>query len=312
MLATHYAQREGHCAGLKGGGSMNVISIVAIAIALQWALPVNIAHAAEGRTQGFIFAEGAKVAVISDIDDTLKTTFVRNHYRRVLYAPLSENRFFGMNALYQAIERDMDASFYYVTNAPKFLMKEFHEEFLEEGSFPQGRVRLKRLFNKEHKIEAIRKILRRVQPDVVLFFGDNAEDDILFYDQIVGEFARDGVYFLTFIRKAYNELKDRGVHALRPGQIGFVTPVEIALTLQRHGLLGEHMTERLVEYLAPVIVNESEPSPYGDQVFPYWMDCGSFTWPQWAVSSSHAVQDVQNKISSRCNHGGLRSLWAMN
>ncbi len=150
------------------------------------------------------------VSVISDFDDTIKITNVRN--RKELLANTFTRDFQaapGMKKLYRALE-DRGARFHYVSGSPWQLYPVI-AKFLRDTPFPQGSLHLKsvrlkdssfqNLFAKqrENKMKAIEQILNDFPERTFLLFGDSGEEDPEIYgeiarkhpDRIVGVFIRN-------------------------------------------------------------------------------------------------------------------------
>ncbi|MFN8791528.1 MAG: phosphatidate phosphatase App1 family protein [Bdellovibrionales bacterium] len=229
----------------------------------------------------------AQIAVISDIDDTIKVSHVLDRSESVVNAFRTHNVFRGMPQLYQLLENAFpESEFFYVTNAPRALMENSHSRFLSENQFPLGHLLLREsLSDPDHKITTIRRILNRPGWRAVIFIGDNGERDTQIYAQAVKEFPR--LPSATFIRQAYVSREDwsEDVGApLEPGQFGFVTPIEVALSFQRMGLFKDEDVLRLENfYVPPTIdraVDEDVEGEEGTLSFPNWVDCREFQIPR--------------------------------
>ncbi len=240
----------------------------------------------------------AKTIMISDIDDTIKIANVPSLVQSARYAMDDESRFTGMSALYNLITQEAPqfAGTYYLSNAPTWLMQATHLDFLENGKFPAGAY-LGRTDDEasSHKLKRMREILSREKPDRVILFGDNGENDPLFYSMIQAEFSSQGIEFITFIRLITQA-------PIQPKQIAFVTPVEVALTLREKKTLTNRATDWLVENVLPTLVTQRTLVDVGVVSFPGYVQCSEFKW-NWDkyLQEYPTLQQLKNRITKRCH-----------
>ncbi len=146
-----------------------------------------------------LHADGPAPLVISDIDDTIKHTAVRDRValkRNTFCLPFQPVA--GMAAVYRRWAARDGADFHYVSSSPWQLYVPL-EEFLREQGFPPGAWHLKylrfkeprtvrALFNRhlEHKLAAIETLLARWRRRPVVLVGDTGDQD----PEIYGEIAR--------------------------------------------------------------------------------------------------------------------------
>lgn len=173
-----------------------------------------------------------KVIVISDIDDTIKISHVRNTPAKIVRGFLPYAVFPGMNYLYHTIGTQFRrANFYYVSAALKTVSFYMHSKTLEYAAVPPGELILREGQSKQDfKLSALRRILSSNSTKRVIMFGDNAEYDPIVYDQIRREFPQKR--FLIFMRKAYPD-----GNPILEGQIPFVSPLEVAKALNEAGMI---------------------------------------------------------------------------
>lgn len=156
----------------------------------------------EGRSvtgQVLFYPDNAAPLIISDIDDTMKQTRVRdrgelkrNTFCR-LFRPVE-----GMAAVYRGWAEHHGAHFHYVSGSPWQLYEPL-EEFFRESGFPPGAWHLKHLRFKEprtlkalfghqagHKLAAIEPLLARWPQRPLVLIGDTSDHD----PEIYGELAR--------------------------------------------------------------------------------------------------------------------------
>lgn len=253
------------------------------------------------------YATPAKAAnlVISDIDDTIKISHVLSTVDSALNANKWENQFLGMAALYRAlaIARPGD-KFFYVSNAPEFLMGNNHRLFLQYHSFPAGQMLLRQsLFDNSFKITTLRKLIKQWTPNEVILIGDNGEEDAKIYDQVRKD--HPAVKFMIYIHQPYStKNKDEKGAALQANQIGFVTSVDLATEWVHRPLLGRRLIskdqfQQFVENQIPRILSEPEDQSIGELAFPVWLDCRGAD-PVKKLSVLDILSDYQQRLAERC------------
>lgn len=197
-----------------------------------------------------------KAIIISDIDDTIKISHVRNPSMKILRGFYAYDVFVGMNYLYHTLGSQFRRSnFYYVSAALKSLSFYWHSKTLEYAGVPTGEMFLREnQEKKEFKLSALRKILAFNTTKRVFLFGDNAEYDSIVYDQIQKEYPHRKFYI--FIRKAYPD-----GNPIMPGQEEFLTPLDVAVSLYEKKVFSFEKLKWLIDrilFLAHTDVQESE------------------------------------------------------
>lgn len=253
--------------------------------------------------------------IISDIDDTIKVSHVLSSVDKLSRATDISTPFAGMSQLYQLIlnEKFESSKIIYLSNAPKEVLgipalELSHRNFLKYNKFPNGELDLRLdIFDQNHKINEIRRLIAKYNPQLVIFFGDNGERDADIYHQAYREYS-DRLQIITFIHQVYSvsvsdflprffEEKGRKLYS---EQTGFVTPIEISLELKNLNILSEASYRWLVKNIGPYIV--SEGSIKIDRLrpisFPDFKKCHDFIW-KWNVSSE--LTAIYDKIKSVCN-----------
>jgi hypothetical protein len=155
------------------------------------------------------------VSVVSDIDDTIKVTQVRD--RREMLLNTFAREFVavpGMAAwMRQCAASDRSMSFHYVSGSPHQLYPPL-DQFLTEESFPAGTVHLRTVDltrvafqedggTREYKLETIGRLMRESPQRRFVLVGDSGEHD----PEIYGELgrARRGQVAAIFIRDTTGE-----------------------------------------------------------------------------------------------------------
>lgn len=239
----------------------------------------------------------AKTLLISDVDDTIKLANIPSTVQSARYALDDESRFTGMAALYHLITQDAPefGGVIYLSNAPTWLMKDTHLDFLTNGEFPKGTY-IGRTTDSaaSHKLNRIREILNKEKPDRVILVGDNGENDPLFYSMIQMEFSSQGIEFIPFLRLITDT-------PIQPKQTAFVTPIEVALTLREAGLLSTRATDWLVQAVLPTLVTQRTLMDVGVVSFPGYIHCSEFKW-KWDkyMQEYKTLQNLKNRIERRC------------
>lgn len=216
----------------------------------------------------------SKTLIVSDIDDTLKNSHVLNTVDSVLNAYQTNRSYKGMPELFHALGRTFsDVEFVYLTNAVDYLMFDSHRIFLKENGYPEGKVYFRHSYHdKDFKLKKLRSIMKDSNPDQIIFFGDNAERDIYFYDQILKEFP---IPSLTYIRTIYTQknLEDYKILELTKNQRGFVTPLEIFYDLYKEKLFPKDVWLLLSYLVGSQILSEDLHKDVGSEYFPSWGRC---------------------------------------
>jgi hypothetical protein len=265
--------RERRFAGIFGfiqRGFMKGIFIFAIAMILSLS----------------VFAQQPKTVLVSDIDDTLKVAYTFGVLSGTQYFRDNKMRFTGMSEVLNSLQKDeTDLHIYYVSLAPEFLMKTTHLAFLKNGGFPEGPYFGRTsLSTAQHKLQTIRGILRQEKPLRVILIGDDAQFDAAVYKEISedGEFA--GTEFHQFIHRV-SSLKDKtGQDKVASTQTAYLTSIELAMEMQKQGLMESSSVDFMMQNILPKILNERSYPDRGqvEFAFPYFQDCRALVW-KWDI-----------------------------
>lgn len=252
--------------------------------------------------------------IISDIDDTIKVSHVLNNAGKVANALNVTKPFTGMAQLYQLLlnQNPQASRIVYLSNAPKEVagipaMKLSHEAFLSYNNFPAGELDLRAdIFNPHHKITELRRLLSQERPDLVILIGDNGERDPEIYYQAAREFGAK-MRIVSFIHILYASKKPMLLpkfmaetgSKLYPGQIGYVTPVEIALELQSQKILRAEDSAWMIKNILPRILDEDslKVETMRSLSFPFFASCDDFKW-RWPLVLETAK--LNQKIKKMC------------
>lgn len=247
----------------------------------------------------------AKTLLISDVDDTLKLSHVLSPTGAARYALDSESRFTGMSELFNFLRVDQpDMEFAYVSAAPAYPMGIVHRAFLANAYFPKGDYFPREWGSSEaHKLAKIRELINRHQPTQVILVGDNGNSDAEIYAQISKEYSGWGVVFFQFIRVAYSteSPKEKGKPVL-PEQVGYVTPLEIAITLNKAQVLKDSSLNWILDNITSEILNEKvDENGRGVLTFPPYINCHQYQWRWDEYLKLHpALSDLNTHINGRC------------
>lgn len=166
------------------------------------------------------------VSVISDIDDTIKHSEVRDRKQLLANTFLREFRAVPETAELYRIWQQAGAMFHYVSSSPWQLYKPL-DRFLEEQQFPTGTIHLRmlrlrdarliRIFSSrsESKARAIEDLMKSFPQRKFIFVGDSGERDPEIYGTISRRYANQVLH--TFIREVpwHRQLQERFSNAFR-------------------------------------------------------------------------------------------------
>lgn len=255
-----------------------------------------------------------KTLVISDIDDTIKVSHVLSTAGKVSRASDVTTPFAGMSQLYQLImNQNIESNrMVYLSNAPEEIggipaLEVAHRTFLSFNRFPPGEVELREnIFDKNHKINEIRRLITEEQPELVILVGDNGERDPEIYHQAYAEFSSQ-VRIVSFIHQMYSAhvpfwkprfLAEVGA-TLHKEQIGYVTPVEIALELKNQNILDQKSYDWMIKNISPYIAQEDNKWDGLKPIsFPEFKNCADFVW-RWKITEE--LTPIYNKIKKECH-----------
>ena len=141
---------------------------------------------------------------------------------------------------------------------------------------------------------------------MLILIGDNGERDPEVYHQAYMEFSNQ-VRILTFIHQMYshhvpfhklNFLAEVGT-SIEKEQVGFVTPIEIAVELHKQNLLSENSYTWMIKNVMPYIIKEGRFKRDGFKPisFPAFKNCSDFVW-RWEITPE--LSPIYDKIKKVC------------
>lgn len=199
-------------------------------------MPQNQGSESEAIAKAEILLPSAKApyGVISDVDDTILQTHVNSLLRlRLLYATFLKHAhqrlpMEGIVDLFQQLARGGSAKeenpFFYVSNSP-WNLYDLLEQFMDIQQLPKGPILLRDYgWNpagpfKDHKIEAITRILE-MYPDIpFLLFGDTASKDADYYLELSDKFpGQIKAIYIRFTKNTRNARRVRQLIEARKGE----------------------------------------------------------------------------------------------
>lgn len=190
----------------------DVVEHVPTSISFAAALP----NADERRFAGLIFPlEAEGVSVISDIDDTIKITEVRDKQATLRNTFLREFRAVpGMADFYQRLARSNQAAFHYISASPWQLYEPLNA-FVASNGFPAGTFELKEFRWKDRSFFSLFASPEKYKPGVIapllkefprrkfILIGDSGERDPEIYGAVARKFPEQ--ILRIYIRDVTNE-----------------------------------------------------------------------------------------------------------
>ena len=281
---------------------MILSALIVVSVALLSAV-------SQANTQSESAGAGTKILLVSDIDDTIKVSNILSLTSKYIRAFNITTPFTGMSQLYQLIanQHEGNIKIAYLSNAPQEIqgvevMRISHENFLSLNEFPKGDLLLRAdIKDQNHKINSIRDLVKNLKPELVIMVGDNGERDVEVYAQATKEIKAMGLQSVTYIHQVYsskNWFFEVG-KKLALDQIGFVTPFEIALDLNKKELLGQESIDWMTTEVMPSILQEEfyDLDTLGSVAFPSFMNCSDF---KWTTKVPTALLPLASKINKRC------------
>lgn len=241
----------------------------------------------------FVVEAVATGVLISDIDDTVRQTNVRDLGSMTV---LKNAEFAGLPTLYKHLANNLVDRVDYVTGAPSAI-KKTSEFFLFWNGFPDGTVHARNILvdTVTHKVRAIEKVIEKTNPKILIMIGDNGENDPVSYARITENFSGEAVILM-------HQLFD---DEIPKNQIPWLTAVDLAVTLYALELVASDVVDDiLTDILAKL---ESRDANERERVFPSWAQCKTYfenySRPQVKLSATQLVQlqKYENFLRKRCS-----------
>lgn len=217
-----------------------------------------------------------KLVVISDVDDTIKVSNVRDSVERISYSVFNDSLFYGMDLVYKSLYTP-NSEFFYLSNGWRPTVEESHQAILNDFKFPYPHNYIPRnlgqIIKKEaHKKLRIAEIVEKTNPDILVLIGDNGEKDPQIYHEMSQKLQgsnseSSSLKIFTFIHTVY---KPDHENALFPEQTDFATAAELAVLLNEKDLLPRDKTLNIVQEVTKKIQSEGKGRVYGPLVYPYF------------------------------------------
>lgn len=245
------------------------------------------------------------ILFVSDIDDTIKISHVKSESA----SEIARNAFFnfssflGMSDLYNLVNKQEESPLmYYVSNAPQAIMDAPHRKFLKQFQFPQfTNLKTNYGLGDDFKVTTIMNLVDINNADILILLGDNGERDPAIFCELKKELKNRNIKIYSFIHWLY-QYAERDTDCNDPlgeKNIPYVTPVEVALELQKVGILPSDQVSAFVNDLVPKILKDAA-DPTTSKSFPYWQDCKGYHWNPLSSSSSEPINALKNFIDQRC------------
>lgn len=199
------------------------------------------------------------MAIISDIDDTIKLTGVcgdkRDLMRKLLVSDIQSWNIPSIVAWYRDYSQKHSVSFHYVSNSPWQLYSVIHEYF-KAVDLPSGSVHLKQYSgniltnlmepSSSRKKKSLYKILEDFPNKSFICVGDSGEQDLEAYVDLATKYpSRVKAIFIRYVTNSLSDVDD----------------MKIMRRLTRIQATAESRLEKLSEGVENLIDLESDPSP---------------------------------------------------
>lgn len=226
----------------------------------------------------------AKTIVISDVDDTIKISYVRHKIEMITFSAFSNSLFFGMNQVYQDIEKQTDAQFFYVSNGWTPTVAQVHNQLLKNFQFPEGQYFSRpNPLNKDFKFQTISKIIEQENPTTVILIGDNGEKDAITYQRITQAFQDRNIEFHTMIHKVYGESHPEVTAIAAPGsnlpadQSEFLNAAELSDLLLQAKFQSPENHLQVVKSVRDFAFQQKPGAVHGPLLVPFFRNCAPVT-----------------------------------
>lgn len=248
----------------------------------------------------------SKILLISDIDDTLKISFVRNT-TEMIFNYKTTAQYTGMSDLYKTLRKQYkdELIINYVTGAPSNILgsdtvKNSHLNFLKVNSFPAGTVYFNPNFlEKNYKFNTIQKIVTTLKPTQVILLGDNGNKDEPIYYNLQKEFKNKGIPTIIFMHRIFENLNDQNQSVYQKSNYSYITSVEVAAYLRNLKILSDPEYNSFLNRKLLQVIKEKSNNVHLDQeiAFPEYLNCVDY---RWGLDSNVELNGLKKEIEKRC------------
>lgn len=229
---------------------------------------------------------GAQVILISDIDDTIKITAIKDP-RFIAYG-MRDEEFFGLSTLYNSFLCNQgpadclqtggrgvfDKNVVYVTGSPGKLHK-LGEKFLIKNVYPIPQNLLWKDAKEstlEFKKGIIEKYIKMGPPNnKYILVGDNGEYDPKVYEYIVAKYSNQ--ILGSFIHMLYLPAGEK--HKLLPGQIPYLTSVDLAVHFFNLKQINGDQLQKIIDSGNKEVLNKN------NNLVKSWFACKYYRFMKW-------------------------------
>ncbi len=195
------------------------------------------------------YAQNKPVLVISDIDDTIKSSRIlpRGNLLKTIMTILKQAPFTAMPELYQSLYGE-GAVMHYVSGIPE-KVDFWAKHFLKKHDFPVDGLasRPKGMATFDYKVARIKQIMLDNPNAKIILLGDNGEKDVAVFKALAQDAELKHIETETFVHTLYTPRADS---KLGPGQKKYVTSADLAVELYKSGVLSEERAEMILDQVS--------------------------------------------------------------
>lgn len=238
------------------------------------------------------FKASANTIVVSDIDDTIRQTNVRELHK---FTVLKQLEFAGLSKLFGHLKKSV-SRIEYVSGVPE-QARMISEFFILWNLFPEGRLFARDLQydTVTHKSKAIDQIVLENSPTRILMFGDIGEKDHLIYKKAAEKYSN--IITDVYIHQLYDtEIPDE--------QTRWLTSIDLTVALYAQGHVSAAALDDVLKYAAKKLGGSRQSR---EEFFPSWAQCQMFfknySRPDVRLEQSHEliVQAYERFLQQRCS-----------
>jgi hypothetical protein len=252
------------------------------------------------------------VMLVSDIDDTIKRTDIKNPAAAAFNAFQAHDQFDGMSALYTDWhgQTDTKKKIIYLSASPGPLI-ELGKHFLDESKFPgdtsdvkasvvsgrsltesAGEFKTKKLLEMYDA-----QVAQKSVPDTYILIGDNGEQDMIAYGNFIDYVASKGGktdHIYSFIHHVYDSPQGSEIQAPHRA---WVTAGDLAVQLHELKLVNDATVGSVLSEVSKGLSSDT------DDVIPGFMSCSQFdNWP--TLTGDVGTEDfatIESSVKNLCS-----------